>query len=750
VPGLGLNASFSRTAALPGGIALVAQSGAVASTLTDWARSRGIGFSHVVTLGDMLDVDFGDMLDYLATAKETRAILLYVEGLTNARKFMSAARRAARTKPVLVVKAGRTAASAKIAASHTGALAGSDAVYDAVFARAGIMRVEDLDDLFAATELLASGAPAKGERLAVVTNGGGLGVLAADRLLRDNGKLAELSDYTLSRLSAVLPKMWSGANPVDIIGDAGPDRYAAALEAVLKDPGVDAALAIYCPTAVGDPEAIAQEVVKLSSPHDAKPVFASWTGGESVASARTLFSQRRVPSFTTPNAAVRGFMQLVHYKRLQELLIETPQATQEVPIHALQEARALLASVDRIKWLAPVDTRTLLGLYGIPCNRAAYVSTPREAADIAAVWACRIALKIVSPDIVHKSDVGGVILDVAPGEAEAEAIRLLNTVRTALPQAHIDGVLVEEMIKRRNAHELFLGMTLDPTFGPVIAFGHGGTSVEVVNDKIFGLPPLNSNLAKAMVAETRVGKLLGGYRNFPAVNQDAVINALVRLGQLAADHPQIVDLDINPLLADDQGVIAVDARVKIDPSQAVSQMIITPYPRALARTLALRDGTTVFTRPVKPQDAPLLSAFARKLSPKDLSFRFFAPMQHGDGIFAARLSQIDYNREMTLLVLPDEGSDNIFAIARFQADPDNINAEFAIAVGSDMQERGIGFAALSYLLQIARERGLTSVWGDVLSDSATMMQLVAAVGMHEESQSSPVIRRVRYNLRATI
>lgn len=746
VPSLGFNASFARTSAVPGNLALVAQSGAVASALLDWSRPRGIGFSHVVTLGDMIDVDFGDMLDYLAVAPDTRAILLYVEGITHARKFMSAARRAARIKPVLVIKAGRTATSAKIAASHTGALAGSDAVYEAVFARAGILRVEDLDDLFSAAELLALGAPIKGDRLAIVTNGGGLGVLAADRLLADHGRLADLSVATLERLSAALPAVWSQANPVDIIGDAGPERYTAALDAVLADPDVDAALAIHCPTAAADPEVVAATIADVSAQHAGKPVLTSWTGEESVAAARALFSHRGVPTFATPNAAVRGFMQLVRYRRLQDLLMETPQAMLDAAPTAVSDVREVIAKVRESQWLSPVNVRKLLAAYGIATNRAVCVENPREAAVTARAWHCRVALKILSPDIIHKSDVGGVILDVAPETAEDEGHRLLNIVRVARPEARIEGILVEEMIKRPGAHELFLGMTLDPTFGPVIAFGHGGTAVEVVDDKAFGLPPLNPNLAKAMIEGTRVGRLLAGYRNRPPADLEAIAAALTGLSQLAADHPQIVDLDINPLLADERGVIAVDARMKIDPAHKMSDMIITPYPRVLERTLSRQGGTPIFVRPLKPHDTATLTAFAHHLSSRDVRFRFFVPLHDAGGGFVARLSQLDYDREMALVAF-EKNNEDALALAHFHADPDNVEAEFAIAVRSDRQGQGIGFAILSYLLEIARQRGLSSLWGDVLSDNNHMLDLARALGMREEASQEPGIVRVRIDLR---
>jgi len=734
VPGIGLNASFVRTPALPGKLALVAQSGAIASALLDWARPRGIGFSHVVTVGDMCDVDFGDMLDYLGADQGTSAILLYIEGLTHARKFMSAARRAARLKPVLALKGGRQAESAKVATSHTGALAGSDAIYDAVFARTGILRVDDLDDLFSSAELLAlTGALSAGDRLGIVTNGGGLGVLAADRLLAEHGHLGQLSPETMTRLNAVLPPTWSHANPVDIIGDAGTDRYVEATKAVLEDPAVDAVLVLHCPTSAADPDHIAAAVADVAKDKPHKPLIAAWTGEESVRAARQTLGQAGIATFTTPREAVTGFMQHVRYHKLQTLLLETPPRVDDIKSNAVQEAHAVLSQFPEERWLPAGDVKHLLSLYGIPCNRTAVAATPADAQRIAQSWGCRVVLKINSRDIVHKSDVGGVLLDVDPALAEREAAQMIDSVREQRPQARLEGIIVEEMIRRPKAHELFLGMTTDPTFGPVLAFGHGGTGIEVINDKAFGLPPLNLTLAEAMIQSTRVGKLLAGYRNQPAANIKALATALVNLSQLVADHPAIVDLDINPLLVDAQGVIAVDARIKVDPNVIASRMVISPYPRHLAGTLMRRQGPPFHVRALEPQDAPLIEAFVRCLSVEDRRFRFFASMHHLGHELAARLSQLDYDREIALIATPSTASREAMAIARFHADPDNREAEFAIAVRSDLQKQGVGYALMRYLLEVAAARGLGRLWGTILNDNIGMLALAKALGMQLES-----------------
>jgi acetyltransferase len=739
-PSSGLNASFSRTTARRGQLAVVSQSGAVTAAMIDWAGARGIGFSHIVSVGDMIDVDFGDLLDYLAGDAETHAILLYVEAVTHARKFMSAARAAARLKPVLVVKAGRAAGGAKVAASHTGALAGADAIYDAAFARAGVLRVEDIDDLFASAEILAHAPPVRGDRLAIVTNGGGFGVLATDLLLAAGGHLAELAPQTLSQLNAALPPSWSKGNPVDIIGDADAARYAAATRAVLNDPGTDAVLAMYCPTAVSDPASAASAVIDEAK-GVRRPVLTAWLGEETVAASRTVLARAGIPAFATPSAAIRGFMDMVRFQKLRTSLMEVPAAEADLPPASIEAARALIAPCKG--WMPAIAAREVLGLYGIPCNRAAFAATAAEAGSIARDWNVPVALKISSPDIIHKSDVGGVMLNVpAAGAAEA-AGRLLATAATRQPAARLDGVIVEEMVVRAGGVELILGITVDPTFGPVIVFGRGGTGVEVINDKAFGLPPLNPTLARAMIASTRVGKILAGYRDRPAADIDAIVRAVVGLSQLAIDHPQLVDLDINPLIADHAGAVASDARIKINPG-AASALVVCPYPRALTRSLVLRGGGKIFVRAIRPQDEASVRAFSDHLSASDIRARYFA--SNSREAAAARLTQIDYNREIVLIATAGPDRDEILAVAQFHADPDNVAAEFAIGVRSDRQCQGIGFALLQYLLKVAKDRGLQTIWGDVLSDNTRMLALCAALGMRAAAGADPTIIHVATSL----
>src|SRR5271170_8042632 len=573
-PHIGLDASFSHLAPPAGDIAFVSQSGAMITAMLDWAAPRGIGFSQIVSLGDMADVDFGDMLDYLAADPSTRAILLYAEGITHGRKFMSAARAAARGKPVLVLKAGRSTAGAQAAASHTGMLAGRDAVYDAAFRRAGILRVGHMAELFDAAETLALTRPQTGDRLAILTNGGGAGVLATDALEAAGGRLASLAPETIARLGRVLPVTWSHGNPVDIIGDAPGERYAAALGALFADHGIDAFLILNCPTALAVPEEAARAVIDTAAtaPQDivnGRNIFTAWLGEHSAAAARRHFSAAKIPTYDSPEAAVSGFLHRVRYQHNRVLLMETPPARPDPFEPDVEAVRTIIVSAlgrDR-SWLDAEEAATAATMIGFP-----------------------VALKIRSPDITHKTDVGGVALDVTDeAQVRQQTAALLARVRAAQPQARIDGVIVQQMVRRPDAIELLVGLSEDTVFGPVVVFGQGGTAVEVLQDSAVALPPLNLLLARGQMTQTRVWRLLQAYRGKPAAAIDAIAEVLVRVGQLAAEHAEIVELDINPLLADADGVIALDARIRVAPvAPAASRLAIAPYPRELESAEKLR------------------------------------------------------------------------------------------------------------------------------------------------------------------
>jgi acetyltransferase len=728
-PARGINASFAHLMPRTGDIALVAQSGAIATAALDWADAQGFGFSHIMTLGDMADVDFGDVLDYLALDRATKAIVLYVESITDARKFMTAGRIAARTKPVVVIKSGRSAAGARAAFSHTGALAGADAVYDAAIRRAGMLRVTELRELFDAVNTLGAGAWVRGERLAILTNGGGAGVMAVDALAAQQGRLAELAPETVAALDGVLPGTWSRSNPVDIIGDAPPERYAAALEALLNDRGAEALLILNCPTAVADSTEAARAVVKVLEGRPKgrvrRPILTCWLGETSAAPARKLLIEHGFPSHETPDEAVRAFMHMVDHHRNQELLLQTPPASPQAADR--KAARAIIDAVlvDERDTLTPLEAEALLAAYGVPVVRNAVASSPAEAGACAAAMTGPFALKIRSADISHKSDVGGVVLglpDAAAVEAAAEA--MLERVGQALPQARLDGFLIQPMADRPHARELIAGLAVDPTFGPVVLFGAGGVTVEVVADRSVGLPPLNRVLAREMIGRTRVSRMLKAFRDRGAVDEDVVAEVLERLSMMAIEIPELAELDINPLLADDRGVLALDARVRL--GRPATRFAIRPYPTDLEGELVLESGERVTVRPIRPQDAPGLEHLVDNTSAEDVRLRFHGGLRTLPKALAARLSQIDYDRELAMVALDETGA--ILGVSRLIADPEGEAAEFALLVRTDHQKQGLGRALLTNIVAYGRRRGLRRIWGDVMSDNDRMLALTDALG----------------------
>ena len=736
VPGIGLNASFAPAPALPGKIAFVSQSGALCTAVLDWARPKGIGFSHFISLGDASDVDFGDVLDYLGSDPETRAILLYIESIHERRNFMSAARAAARNKPVLAIKAGRFAEGAKAAASHTGALAGADAVYDAALSRAGILRVYDFDELFAAVETLARSRPPKGERLAILTNGGGIGVLATDDLIELGGKLAELSPEVVAKLDSVLPATWSKANPVDIIGDAPGSRYVNALNILLDAPEVDSVLVMHAPTAISSPTEIADAVIRCVKERRKANVAACWVGEETVAAARHLFSDAGIPSFETPGGSVRAFMHLVRYRRTQELLMETPPSAPSDFTPMTATARAVVDPVlaaDTGGMLSEPEAKAVLAAYGIPTIETRVANTPAEAGRVANQLGGPVAIKILSPDISHKSDVGGVMLNLAgPFEVEKAANAMLERVAKSFPDARIEGFTVQHMARRPGAHELIVGISTDPIFGPVILFGQGGTAGEVIGDRAVALPPLNMRLAREMIERTRVYKLLKGYRDRPPVDLDAVCLTLTQVSQLVVDIPEIVELDINPLFADAQGVLALDARIKVAPIApgVTHRLAIRPYPKALEEEFVMNGGQTALLRPIRPEDEPNHHVFISRLTHEDIRFRFFGLVHQLPHTEMARLTQIDYDREMAFVatIPAAAGGTETLAVVRTVTSLDNERTEFAIVVRSDLKGSGLGRKLLTKMIDYCRGRGTRWMVGQVLNDNYRMLKFVESLG----------------------
>ncbi|WP_427185368.1 bifunctional acetate--CoA ligase family protein/GNAT family N-acetyltransferase [Bordetella bronchialis] len=737
IPGLGLNASFAPTMALPGRLAFVSQSGALATAVLDWSNSRNIGFSHFVTLGDSADIDLGDLLDYLADSPEANAILLYIEAVTAARKFMSAARRAARNKPVVAIKAGRAPQGARPAATHTGALAGSDLVYDAAIRRAGMLRVDTTDELFDAVETLARARPLRGDRLAIMTNGGGAGVMATDELVRRGGTLAELDPATVMALDAVLPATWSHANPVDIVGDAPVKRYVQALDILLRDHGSDAILFIHAPTAI----ASSDDIASAMQPHIAgspRNVFSAWLGGDAVAHARKRFRNAGIPTYDTPEQAVGAFIHAVQYRRNQALLLETPSLDARADSRDTEQARRIVAGIlaQGRAMLTDDEAKAVLAAYGIPVLETRVARDAEQAVAHARELGFPVAVKVLSSAITHKSDVGGVALDLDDAEqvrlAVASMRRRIGELRADAP---IDGYMVQRMLRRPHARELIVGAAVDPVFGPVVLFGQGGTAVEVLADRSVGLAPLNEPLARDLVSRTRVASLLAGYRDRPAVAHEALYRILTRVSQLVCDIPEIESLDINPLLADDHGAIAMDVRIGVRPcaGAATDRLAILPYPAALEE-LAQWGGSTVLIRPARPEDEVLYRGFFLALTPDDVRHRFFGmvqPLQHRE---LARMAQLDYDREMAFVAVRRgaDGQETMLGEARGVVDPDNDTADFALMVRSDQKNRGLGTLLMARLIRYFTAKGTRRLVGMVMADNSGMLELARRCGFAAE------------------
>jgi acetyltransferase len=748
VPGQGLNASFAHIFANTGSIAFVAQSGALLTAVLDWAQPRDIGFSHIVSMGDMADVDFGDMLDYLASEPETKAILLYIEAITDARKFMSAARAAARMKPVVVVKAGRYQEGAQAASSHTGALAGHDAVYDAAFRRAGMLRVLTLEELFDTVETLSCMDPPQGRRLTILTNGGGLGVLATDALMAEGGELAQLSPATIDQLNHKLPRTWPKRNPVDIIGDADGQRYADALRVLLKDDSSDGILILNCPTAVASSTEAAESVIAALPEKPHKTILTSWVGEPAAQIPRQQFREHGIPTYESPEHAVHAFLQMANYRRNQQSLMETPPTLPEFfePDVGLARRRIDTALRHDRAWLSEAESKDVLSAYGIPTVPTHVAATPEEVAELAKGIRGPVAIKILSPDITHKSDVGGVRLHVSSTQAQEAAATMRNLVQSRRPDADLQGFTVQPMVHRAGTVELIVGMVNDHQFGPVIVFGQGGTAVEILDDKAIGLPPLNLKLAGELIARTRINRLLKGYRNVAAADINAIKLVLVRLSHLIVDFAEISELDINPLLAGEHGVQALDARIKITAttSSGADRLAIRPYPKELEEPFDVGDGRVLLLRPIMPEDEGSLQAAFGRLTEEEIRYRFFIPIKFLDHLTAARFTQIDYDRHMALVLTEPgvPGLTEIYAVVRLVEEPDRARAEFAIVVDHALAGQGIGSRLIHRIIEYARARKIGTLYGDVLDSNERMLKLCKKTGFtfSRETGEAGVVR----------
>ena len=739
IPPAKLNASFAHMAPRPGRIALLSQSGAIALSLIDWAEENNIGFSYVVSLGDMADVDVGDWLDLLAGDAGTRAIVMYLETVTEPRKFMSAARAAARIKPVVALKAGRHEAAAKAASTHTGALSGADRVVDAALARAGILRVDGLAELFDAAEITAHFPRLERMNAGIVTNGGGAGVLAVDQLVECNVDLADLSPATMERLNAALPPTWSHANPVDIIGDAPPDRYCGAVDAVAADPNVDAVLVFNCPTGLASAADAAAAVAALTKDGRiaGKPMLACWLGEHTARGARRILHEAGVPSFETPADSARALSYLGGWSRAQKALSRVPASRSEDVAGDREFARGVFrtAAAEGRRMLTEPEAKSVLAAYGIPVPGTHVARSPAEAAEAATRLlesAPAVVVKLLSKAISHKSDVGGVVLgiDTADGARQAaETIR--RRVEEKAPGVVIEGYAVQPMIVRKHAQELILGMSIDPIFGPVILFGAGGVAVEVMDDTAVALPPMDDVLADDLIARTRIGRLLAGFRDREPADRAAIAAALNALSQMVVDFPCLVSVDINPLLADADGVIALDARIEIDPETVDEpgpnpSLAIRPYPAEWEREVAMADGVYRI-RPIKPADVALYPAFLAKVSANDIRLRFLAPRRAFPDEMLRRLTQLDYDRDMAFVLLR-EADGALAAVGRLSRDPDRSKAEYALLVRTDLQGKGLGWLLLQEIVAYARAERIGRVEGLVLEENAAMLKMCREFG----------------------
>ena len=735
-PHLGLDATFLRSRTPPGRLALISQSGALCSAISDWAEPHHLGFSALVSLGNSLDIDFGDVIDFLANDAETSAILLYVEGVRNAKAFISALRRATQTKPVVVLKAGRHRQSSQAAHTHTGALIGDDDVFDAALSRAGAVRVQGFGQLFAAAEVLSAGKRCQGNRLGIITNGGGAGVLAADRAGDLGIDLPEPSLKTRAALDKVLPAFWSKANPIDILGDATPAHYGAAVSAALDDPDFDGVLVMLTPQAMTDVTEAARRVVDAIPKANRKPVLTCLMGETAVAEGRALLSANGIPDFTTPEHSVEAFSYLAQYARHRRLSLETPGPIAEGAPHDVEGAKMIVnaALADGRSMLSDIEAKAILRAFGIPINVTIEADDADEALVVAETVGFPVAMKIRSPQIAHKTDVGGVRMGIVnAADAKLAFGSIVASVRAARPDAEIHGVTVERMARSEDSRELVVGVNRDPIFGPVILFGAGGTMVEILRDSAVALPPLNEVLARRLIDRTRVSRLLEAFRERPAVKSEAIVDVLMRVSEMACEMPEITGLDINPLFAGPDGVIAVDARMTVARPPAkdgpYDHVAIHPYPRHLVSHQYLQDGTRLIIRPIRPEDAEGEAAFVRDLSEEAKRFRFMGAISELSPEMLVRFTQIDYRREMALVAIAERPSGSTqVGVARYAINPDNTSCEFAIVVSDDLQRQGIGTRLMKALMDAARNHGVTRMEGTVARENAAMLLLMKELG----------------------
>jgi acetyltransferase len=754
-PPSNLNASFAASMAAPGKVALLSQSGAICTAILDWARQAHVGFSSFVSVGSMLDVDFADLIDHFGDDPATQSIVLYVESIGHVRKFLSAARSVSRTKPVIVVKAGRHEAGARAAASHTGALAGSDAVFDAAFRRAGVLRVETIPDLFNMSEILAMQPPPRGPALAILTNAGGPGVMATDALMLNGGQLAPLETETLAALNAALPPFWSHANPIDLLGDATAERYRLAVEVCARDANVQGILVLLTPQAMTDPTETARQLQPFAHLSN-KPILACWMGGVAVREGIELLNRAGIPTFDAPESAIRAFLHMVQYRRNQELLYEAPPALPEDKAPDVPRVQRLFAQVRAAgrTLLNEVEAKEVLAAYGLPVTPAIACRSADEAVAAAGKMGYPVVLKLLSSTITHKSDVGGVQLNLADDKCVRAAFaRIDNNVKHLGKPGAFEGVSVQPMVRERG-YELIVGSSLDRQFGPVILFGCGGVLVEVFKDRALALPPLNRTLARRLMERTKIYEALQGVRGQKAVNLEALETLLARFSQLLVDFPEIQEVDLNPVLASPECVVALDARVLLCPADRAAaqcpKLAIHPYPNQYVGPFRLRDRGQVTIRPIRPEDEPLILALHASHSEHTLRMRFFGLVKTLSRDSLIRLCHLDYDREMALTAVLQEGRETrLLGVSRYYLHPETGVAEFAVVVSDAYQRQGLGRHLMQRLIDIARERGVRCLVGQVLIENAPMLRLLRSLGFSPPVPVDDRVVRVELSLAGT-
>ena len=735
-PGSQINLTFGHGFAHAGTIGLISQSGALCTAILDWALPNKIGFSNVVSLGAESDVDFGEVLDYMVSDPRTENIFLYIEGIKNARRFMSALRAAARCKPVLLIKVGKHPAGEKAARSHTGALVGADDVFDAALRRAGVVRLANVGQMYAAASALFSHFRPRGNRLAIVTNGGGPGVMAADYAADIGIPLAQLHPATVTRLNELLPANWSKANPIDILGDADPARYGASLQACIDDEGVDGVLAILTPQAMTDPTQAARTVIDITRLSD-KPLVTCWMGEEQVGEARKLFQGAGIPTFRTPEPAVDLFSHVSNYYRNRQLLMQTPPSISEQAPPRLESARLVIESalMEGRKILSEMESKAILSAFRIPIAQTMVARSASEAMVLAEELGLPVVMKIDSPQIAHKSDCGGVRLNLNSLAAVRDAwLEIMDGVKKNRPDAQINGIAIEPMIQKANGRELVVGMMRDQVFGPTIVFGPGGTGVEAYNsERAVALPPLNPFLVADMLASTRTNARLGQFRNMPPVSMAAIEAILLSVSAMVCELPWISAMDINPLIVDENGAVAVDARITIENMPITAgrydHMAIHPYPSHLETGYQAKDGTQVRIRPIRPEDVRMEQEFVRALSPESRYMRFMNTIREVSPAQLVRLTQIDYDREMAYVATIDaDGAEKEVGVVRYATSPDGESCEFAIVVADDWQGKGLARRLMGVLIDTARGANLRYMHGDFLAENTRMRAFVASLG----------------------